>query len=277
MQAADVTFFIPVKNGVPYIKECIDSIFSQSFQDWRLYILDNQSSDGTHSLCGQYLFDSRVSYILNDSDIGAIENFNQCLRLCETKYYAILSHDDLYYCTDAVEESFSLLENDPEICAVYSHLNWIDAISRKIISRKFRTVGKNYSDEIARKSIQSCRNLFGVPLLVRRTAITGKTYDARFYFTGDIDFSIATGSGSYIYTIDRECYSIRFHLKNNTMRNFSKIKIELEQIAEKHNFKFEYKDRILMMINDFRMRLEKSLFYCYLDYIRPLIISTFKG
>lgn len=270
----DVTFFIPVKNGVPYISECIDSIFSQSFQNWHLCIIDNQSLDDTYALCSQYLSDNRVSYIANDRDIGAIENFNKCLRLCETKYYAILSHDDLYHCTHAVEESFSLLENDPQICAVYSHLNWVDSMSRKIMSRKFRAVGKIWSDKIAIKSIQSCRNLFGVPLLVRRAVTTGKTYDSRYYFTTDIDFSISFGRGSYIYTIDRECYSIRFHLENNTMRAFSKIRTELEGVAEKNNFKLGYSDKILMIINDYKMRLEKSFFYFYLDHIRPLMISA---
>ena len=170
----DVTFFIPVKNGVPYIEECINSVLSQSFQNWHLLIVDNQSTDNTRSLCNKYLSDERISYLLNETDIGGVQNFNKCLDLCNTRYYTILSHDDLYSCSRAVEESFSLLESDSELSAIYSHINWIDDKSKNIVTKKFNKIGKVFSDKIAKKSIQSCRNLFGVPLLVRSSVIAGK-------------------------------------------------------------------------------------------------------
>jgi len=264
----EVTFFIPVKNGVPYIEECIGSILSQSFQNWRLVILDNQSVDDTYSLCSKYLSDGRINYILNDADIGALGNFNKCLELSDTKYYAILSHDDLYSCNRAVEDSFAILESNPDVCAVYSHIDWIDARSTKITTRRSLDTGKIPADKTARKSILSCRNLFGVPLLVRRAAAIGKKYDSAFYSTGDIEFSIAIGRGLSIYVINRPCYSIRFHSTNNTMRDFSRIRTELVKAAEKHGISLGVGHRTFMAISDFNMQLKKFLFYLYLDHIR---------
>ena len=264
----EVTFFIPVKNGAPYIEECIGSILSQSFQNWRLVILDNQSSDDTYSLCSKYLSDKRINYMLNDTDVGALQNFNKCLELSDTKYHAILSHDDLYSCNRAVEDSFAILDGDPDICAVYSHIDWIDARSTKVMTRKFFDTGKVPSNKVARKSILSCRNLFGVPLLVRRAAAIGKKYDSAFYSTGDIEFSIAIGRGLSIYVINRPCYSIRFHSANNTMRDSSRIRSELLKVAEKHGISLGVGPRLLMVISDFNMQLKKFLFYLYLDHIR---------
>lgn len=263
-----VTFFIPVRNGVPYIEECIKSVLSQSFKDWRLLILDNCSTDNTYALCEKYLSDPRIEYRINETDIGMVRNFNQCLDLCDTKYYAILSHDDMYADGGAVEESFYLLENDSELCAVYSHLNWIDGNSRIISRKNFKMTGKVASDTIAKASIQSCRNLFGVPLLVRASSVKGNKYEGAFYFTADIDFSIAIGRELYNFIIDRPCYSIRFHASNNTMRNFAKTRTELTRIAEKHQIKLGVLDSIAMMINDWQTRVGKYLFYLYLDHFR---------
>jgi Glycosyltransferases involved in cell wall biogenesis len=269
-----VTFFIPVKNGVPYIEECINSILAQSFQNWRLLILDNQSTDNTYNLCSKYLADQRIQYILNETDIGGTENFNKCLDLCETKYYAILSHDDLYSCDRSVEESFFLLENDSELCAVYSHINWIDDKSTKIAAKKFNKIGKVFSDDIAKKSILTCRNLFGVPLLIRASTAVGKKYDNTFSSTADIDFSIDIARGLYNYVINRSCYSIRFHSSNNTMRDFSKTRSELNRIAEKHQIKLNAADSIRMIVNDWKTRVAKHLFYLYLDHFRKFMPAS---
>jgi glycosyltransferase involved in cell wall biosynthesis len=270
MNDPEVTFFIPVKNGALYIEDCIKSVLAQTFQNWRLMVLDNRSSDNTYNLCSKYLADRRVQYILNEMDIGGTQNFNKCLELCDTKYYAILSHDDMYSCDRAVEDSFALLEKDPELCAVYSHVNWIDSISVKIVTKKFSKIGKIFSDSIAIKSIQTCRNLFGVPLLVRSSVVTGKKYDDSIYSTSDIDFSIAIGRGLYIYVINKPCYSIRFHLSNNTMRDFSRIRSELVSIAEKHQIKLGAGDKIKMLFGDWKMRMGKRLFFLYLHHFRKL-------
>ncbi|WP_374088715.1 glycosyltransferase [Methylomicrobium lacus] len=256
---------------MPYIEECIQSILAQSFQNWRLLILDNRSTDSTDSLCSKYLADRRIEYITNATDIGMIPNFNQCLDLCDTKYYAILSHDDMYADARAVEDSLTLLENDPELCAVYSHLNWIDGNSQTIARKKFKTMGKVASDTIAKTSIRTCRNLFGVPLLVRAAAVKGHKYESAFYFTADIDFSIAIGQGLYHYVIDRPCYAIRFHASNTSMRDFSKTRSELNSIADKHRIKLSVVDSIRMRINDWQTRAGKHLFYLYLDHFRKFM------
>jgi glycosyltransferase involved in cell wall biosynthesis len=263
-----VTFFIPVRNGAPYIEECIRSVLSQTFKNWRLLILDNRSTDNTYALCEKYLSDPRIEYRTNKTDIGMVGNFNQCLALCDTKYYAILSHDDMYADERAVEESFSLLEDDPELCAVYSHLYWVDSKSAKIAGRKFKMTGKVPSDTIAKASIKACRNLFGVPLLVRAAAVRENKYESSISLTGDVDFSIAIGQGGHHYVIDRPCYSIRFHAANNTMRDFSKTRSEMRWIAEKHRIRLDAADSVRMIVNDWKTRTSKHLFYLYLDHFR---------
>lgn len=253
---------------MPYIEECIESILSQSFQGWNLFILDNRSSDNTATLCSKYLSDPRVHYLLNDTDIGMYGNLNKCLDLCETRYYAILSHDDLYSCYRAIEDSFAALESDPDICAVYSHVNWIDERSAIITTRKSSVTGKVDSDKVARQSVLRCRNLFGVPLLVRRSATNGKKYDAGLFHTADVEFSVAIGHGRSIVILDRPCFSIRFHSRNNTAHSYASILPQMREIARRHGMSLGWGDRMNMMIGSLRMCVGKYIFFMYLDHFR---------
>jgi glycosyltransferase involved in cell wall biosynthesis len=48
------TIFLPVKNGVTYVREAIDSVLAQTSSDWRLLVLDNASTDGTAEAVREY-------------------------------------------------------------------------------------------------------------------------------------------------------------------------------------------------------------------------------
>jgi glycosyltransferase involved in cell wall biosynthesis len=261
-----LTLIVPVKNGARFIGSCIEPILTQTFNQWRLVILDNQSDDDTAAVIGGYLDDPRISYVVNPSDIGMIGNFNKALQIGrKTKYFAILSHDDYYCCDDALSEAIAVLDKDPEVAVVYSHLKWVDERGGLVLTKRFATIGKTPSDLVARNSITSCRNLFGVPLVARSEAAIGLSYDGNLYHTVDIDFSIAIGSGRSIYHIDRECFAIRFHQQNNTMRKYSHIAAELRSVADKHRLRLSPLEHVAMRVNDLKIRLGKWLFFLYLD------------
>ena len=41
------SIFLPVRNGWPYVQECVESILNQTYPHFELVILDNQSTDNT--------------------------------------------------------------------------------------------------------------------------------------------------------------------------------------------------------------------------------------
>lgn len=41
---------LPVKNGIAFLAEALDSIVHQTFKDWRLIVLDHGSTDGSVEL-----------------------------------------------------------------------------------------------------------------------------------------------------------------------------------------------------------------------------------
>ena len=41
------SIFLPVRNGWPYVQQCVESILNQTYPHFELVILDNQSTDNT--------------------------------------------------------------------------------------------------------------------------------------------------------------------------------------------------------------------------------------
>jgi len=84
-----------VYNGENYLAETVESILSQTFEDFRLLIADNASTDRTEQICREYVNqDSRVVYHRHAENIGASGNHNFLFQPGESPYFKWASHDD---------------------------------------------------------------------------------------------------------------------------------------------------------------------------------------
>lgn len=71
MGSPAISILVPVYNGLPYFKECIDSVLAQNFYDWELFISDNGSIDGTREYLGT-LTDPRIRIVLQKKKSGTL-------------------------------------------------------------------------------------------------------------------------------------------------------------------------------------------------------------
>lgn len=120
MMRSLVSIGMPVYNGENYIKEAIDSMLAQTFQDFELIISDNASTDNTQSICQEYaLKDKRILYFRNDENIGAAKNFNRVFELSDSKYFKWASHDDRIT-PDFLEKAVNIMENNLDVVLCYA-------------------------------------------------------------------------------------------------------------------------------------------------------------
>src|SRR5687768_14893088 len=89
-----VSVLIPTYNYARYLDEAIQSAIRQTFTDFEIIIVDNNSTDNTAEVISKYLTDPRIRYYRNKSNIGLINNFNRCLELATGQYIKFLLADD---------------------------------------------------------------------------------------------------------------------------------------------------------------------------------------
>ncbi len=117
-----LTIAVPVFNGEECLEACLESIVNQSYDDFRVLIFDNNSTDATPKIAKEVASrDSRVSYFRNDENIGAGNNFLKSLSAAETEFFAWRSDDDLSS-NNYFELLVQSLENYPNAALAAGHV-----------------------------------------------------------------------------------------------------------------------------------------------------------
>ena len=121
-----VSVMLPSYNHAQWIGDSIESVLNQTVKDIELVIVDDGSSDNSAEVIKKYAEqDDRIRYEIFEENKGAVHALRRCLELCTSDYLALTSSDDIWY-EDKLEKQIPLLDNDPELGAVFglaTHVN----------------------------------------------------------------------------------------------------------------------------------------------------------
>ena len=121
-----VSLGMPVYNGENFIEETLDSILTQTFEDFELIISDNASTDKTEEICRAYAAkDSRIRYYRNQENLGAAPNYNRVVELSTGEYFKWAAHDDLC-APELLERTVAILDQQPSVVVCYTKTITID-------------------------------------------------------------------------------------------------------------------------------------------------------
>jgi len=124
LRTPKVSVFIPTFNRADMLRESIESVLQQTYDDFELIISDNASEDATESVVKSF-DDSRIMYVKNDHNIGSRENWRRCFALVKGEYIAILPDDDLMV-PENLERKVRVLSSNARIGLVHSKYDLID-------------------------------------------------------------------------------------------------------------------------------------------------------
>lgn len=88
-----VSVAIPTYNRTAYLKECIQSVLSQTFQDFSVFVFDNASEEPVEELLKGF-GDPRIHFVGNEKNIGSAGNINRILNHAFASEYLVIFHDD---------------------------------------------------------------------------------------------------------------------------------------------------------------------------------------
>ncbi len=91
-----VSICIPTYNGSRYLEETMNSVLSQTYDDFEVILVDDQSLDNTYSLAKEFSArDQRIHCHRNEKNLGLVENWNKCIGLASGEWIKFAFQDDL--------------------------------------------------------------------------------------------------------------------------------------------------------------------------------------
>lgn len=93
---ARVSIIMGVYNSERTLAKCLDSIITQTYEDWYFIICDDGSSDGSWTVLNEYkrLYPHKFFLIRNKENKGLTYSLNMCLNYVNSDYVARMDSDD---------------------------------------------------------------------------------------------------------------------------------------------------------------------------------------
>ena len=140
-EECSVAVLLATFNGGLYLKEQINSIISQDYSNWRLYIRDDGSTDNTLKVIDEFVAKDARIVLINDEygNLGAAHNFEQLIKYTlnsEEMYFCFSDQDDVWL-SNKLRKSTALVNNsrvkDAELpLLIYSDMEVVDANLKRI-------------------------------------------------------------------------------------------------------------------------------------------------
>lgn len=116
---AKVSVLMPVFNAEKFLAQAIDSVLSQTFDDFEFLILDDGSTDSSVSIVNSYQ-DQRIKFYKNPENLGISRTLNRGIQLATTPLIARMDSDDICH-PDRLAKQFAYMESQPD-CGMVSCL-----------------------------------------------------------------------------------------------------------------------------------------------------------
>ncbi len=219
-----VSVLIPTYDNAHFLDETIQSVLNQSFSDFEIIIVDNQSKDNTDEVVQKYLVDSRVKYFKNAGNIGMVGNWNKCLEYAQGTYLKYLCSDDRFH-PDLLKKFVAVMEQNPQVALVTSYREYFGLKTFKPELPPFS--GLHSGKEVIYHSLADW-NWIGEPTTVmfRRSGLQVGNFKTNYQYFPDWDMWLRLLTTGDCYMIPETLSYFRLHANQVTalvLQNFSNL------------------------------------------------------
>lgn len=218
-----VSVIVPNYNHAPYLRQRLDSIFNQTFQDFEVIILDDCSTDNSKEVIEQYRSNPKVSHIVyNETNSGSpFKQWAKGFELVQGEYIWIAESDD-WAEYSFLNDLVSIIDTDNHISLVFSqsiyeyndHKENVD-----FFNQSFAFKGSIFLKEhmLFRNSI--C-NASSVLFKKEKLNQISSNYQS-FRGAGDYQFWMEMLLTGNVYYLHKPLNHFRQHIQNTTTQNRS--------------------------------------------------------
>jgi glycosyltransferase involved in cell wall biosynthesis len=169
-----------VYDGEKYLKEAVDSILEQTFDDLEFIIVDDGSTDSTAAILAGYK-DPRLR-VVNQLHLGISKSRNHALLMARGEYIAVLDADDTAHST-RLKTQIAYLRQHPTIVALGTGYSQVD-----VTRDRTRVIVPPGNDSTIRRAMVSGNPICHSSVLMRRSALERVgSYDETLSFSEDYE------------------------------------------------------------------------------------------
>jgi len=100
---ATFSIIVPVYNTETYLPQCVDSVLGQTFSDFELLLIDDESPDSSGALCDAYAATDPRVRVIHQKNGGLSNARNSGLKAASGEFILFLDSDDFWNRSDALE------------------------------------------------------------------------------------------------------------------------------------------------------------------------------
>jgi glycosyltransferase involved in cell wall biosynthesis len=210
MKPPKVSVLMAVYNAENYLRQAIESILGQSFEDFELLINDDGSTDRSVEIIQSYR-DSRIRAVQNPINQGEERVRNQCLQRARGEYIAVLDADDIAH-RDRLQIQTDFLNRNTGVSLVGSPHVIIDEAGRVV------GIERLYSDELVIKWGLLFGNQFGHSTVMyrRKDVLAVGGYDESLPYGTDFDLWVRLTTRGRLVNLLNPLAQYRVHSQNTT-------------------------------------------------------------
>lgn len=206
-----VSAIITTHNRRDLLGRAIESVFSQTYPNMELIVVDDASDDGTSELCQG---DSRINYIYIPKSESRGGNYarNLGVRASKGVYVAFLDDDD-YWLPTKIEKQVELIErmnNELVYCGRRKEYVQIDGIEFKDLIPNPRNSG-----DLRKKILQTICTTTSCILVKRQALIEVGLFDEKLRFWQEYELSIRLAQRKPFYFVNEPLVVYRIDTRDN--------------------------------------------------------------
>jgi len=221
-----VSIVLPTYNGEKYIRESIDSILKQTYQNWELIVVDDCSTDSTLQIVREYAKnDFRIKVIHNEVNQKLPSSLNIGFDASVGKYLTWTSDDNIYL-PEAIEKMREYLVENADMHMVCADMKVIDEENKL----------EGYTTVSYQQDLMYSGNYVGACFMYERDVMEqiGK-YDADMFLVEDYDYWLRIlRHYGVIGNINQVLYQYRMHGNSLTVTKQAQIRVQLGRLRKKN-------------------------------------------
>ena len=129
-------------NSEKTIRDTIESVHSQDYDNIEYIIIDGESKDNTIEIIKSY--GDKISYFISERDDGIYDAMNKGIRAATGDVIGILNSDDFYPCFHVISDIVKVFEED-NLDSLYGDLVYVDPILTDKITRYWKSEQFSFS------------------------------------------------------------------------------------------------------------------------------------